>query len=228
MAEAELERREGDDSKDGWYLLAYGDEYFVSRHNRIEFVDFEYRLSSLAWLRAKIAKSIDAELTELREARESGSHRVAGWEGESDMMLDESTYVLDTSTRQISAGVIVVAAVAALESLMNRLLDQPGDEDLHRAGLTRKARVLAERWQDSVDRQELEDHVSWLRERRNSFAHRLIDNVDPQWRSHPATWDFDDEAADEALERISAAAWLLEEGWEQHLTSQRADARYVP
>ncbi|WP_306327630.1 hypothetical protein [Streptomyces venezuelae] len=110
---------------------------------------------------------------------------------------------------------------------MNRLLDRPGDEDLHRAGLTRKARVLAERWHDTVDRQELDGHVSWLRERRNSFAHRLIDDVDSQWRTHPATWDFDDEAAEGALERVSAAAWLLEGGWEQHLTSRGADARQV-
>ncbi|MFF2566721.1 hypothetical protein [Streptomyces sp. NPDC058084] len=218
MTETEIEEQEGVVSKDGYYLLAYGEEYFVSRRGRIEFVDFEYRLSSLAWLRDKIAKSVDEELAELRAARKSGSHRVTGWEGESDMMLDESVHVLDTDTRQISAGVIVAAAVAALESLMNRLLDRADDSDLHRAGLTRKGRELVERWQDTVDGRELEDHVLWLRERRNSFAHRLIDDVDPQWNAQPPTWDFDDAAADEALQRVSAVAWLLEEGWEQHLT----------
>lgn len=98
-------------------------------------------------------------------------------------MLDESVNVLDTDVRQISAGVIVVASVAALEALMNQMLDQPGDERLHRAGLTRKAGELAARWSAVIDRTELDEHISWLRDRRNSFAHRLIDDVDLQWRS---------------------------------------------
>lgn len=30
----------------------------------------------------------------------------------------------------------------------------------------------------------VEEDVVWLRKRRNSFAHRLIDDVDLQWRGH--------------------------------------------
>jgi hypothetical protein len=50
MAGAEVEQHGNDDAKEGWSVLAYGDEYFISRHSRIEFVSFEYRISSLAWL----------------------------------------------------------------------------------------------------------------------------------------------------------------------------------
>ncbi|MFD9432704.1 hypothetical protein [Streptomyces sp. NPDC060002] len=221
MAGAEVEQHGNDDTKEGWYVRAYGDEYFISRHSRIEFVSFEYRISSLAWLRSKITKSVDVELAELHAHREARAHRVRGWEGESDLILDESVNVLDTDVRQISAGVIVVASVAALESLMNQMLDQPGDERLHRAGLTQKARELAARWSAVIDRTELDEHIPWLRDRRNSFAHRLIDDVDPQWRTQPPAWDFDDDMADEALARISAVAWMLEAGWEQHLGPTR-------
>ncbi|MCX5321819.1 hypothetical protein [Streptomyces sp. NBC_00120] len=202
------------------YVLAYAGDYFSSRHSRIEFISFEYRVASLAWLRTKIEKDVDSEVSELRATRAAGTHRVEGWEGESDQALDESVFMLDSDIRQISAGVIIVAAVAALESLMNQMLDQPGDDSLHRAGLTRKAHKLATRWSAAVDSSVFDEHVGWLRERRNSFAHRLIDDVDPQWRNHVPDWDFDGAAADEALVRVGEVAWMLEEGWEQQL--QRA------
>lgn len=59
----------------------------------------------------------------------------------------------------------------------------------------------------------------WLRKRRNSFAHRLIDDVDLQWQGHVPDWDFDGGAADEALLGVGQIASLLEEGWEQQLLS---------
>ncbi|MGX9228535.1 hypothetical protein ACWV95_24535 [Streptomyces albus] len=155
----------------------------------------------------------------MRAIRATGTHRGKGWEAESDEALDESVFMLDSDIRQISAGVIIVAAVAALESLMNQMLDQPGDDDLHRAGLTRKARELATRWSDAVDAAVLEEDVVWLRERRNSFAHRLIDDVDIQWRGSVPDWDFDGATADEALVRVGEIASMLEEGWEQALLS---------
>ncbi|WP_158718297.1 hypothetical protein [Streptomyces albus] len=201
------------------YIPARAEEYFSSRHSRIEFISFEHRVASLAWLRSKIEKGIDLELSELRAIRATGTHRGKGWEAESDEALDESVFMLDSDIRQISAGVIIVAAVAALESLMNQMLDQPGDDDLHRAGLTRKARELATRWSDAVDAAVLEEDVVWLRERRNSFAHRLIDDVDIQWRGSVPDWDFDGATADEALVRVGEIASMLEEGWEQALLS---------
>ena len=199
------------------YIPAYAEEYFSSRHSRIEFLAFEHRVASLAWLQSKIEKGVDLELSELRAIRAAGSHRVEGWEGESDTALDESVFMLDSEIRQISAGVIIVAAVAALESLMNQMLDQPGDDALHRAGLTRKARELATRWSDAVDAKVLEEDVVWLRERRNSFAHRLIDDVEVQWRGSVPDLAFDGAAADEALVRAGEIAWMLEEGWERQL-----------
>jgi hypothetical protein len=44
-----------------------------------------------------------------------------------------------------------------------------------------------------------------------------IDDVNLQWRTEPAAWDFDDETANEALARVGAVASMLEVGWEQHL-----------
>ncbi|NED88511.1 hypothetical protein G3I76_51605, partial [Streptomyces sp. SID11233] len=113
------------------YISAHAAEYFSSRHSRIEFISFEHRVASLAWLSSRIEKSVDLELSELRAIRAAGTFRIKGWEGESD----EAMFMLDSDIRQISAGVIIVAAVAALESLMNQILDQPGDAALHRAGL---------------------------------------------------------------------------------------------
>ncbi|AQU68155.1 hypothetical protein [Streptomyces niveus] len=203
-----------------WYLPTYAEEYFLARHHRIEYVAFEQRIASLAWLHNKITSGVDTELAEMQEMRRSGTHRVPGWEVDSDHALRESELVLDTDVRRIGSGVILSAAVAALESLMNQMLDQPTDYRLHKAGLTLKARELASRWDASIDRAEFDKHIAWLRTRRNSFAHRLIDDVDRPQPTHAPVWDFDDEAADEALGRISAIASMLEEGWEQRLRLQ--------
>ncbi|MBX9363941.1 hypothetical protein [Streptomyces sp. WAC04114] len=121
----------------------FSEDYFVSLHGRIEFLPFEDRVASLAWLRDRIAQSIDSELAEPCATRRSGAHRVPGWGGESDLILDESLMVLDGDTRQIGAGIIVVTVAAALESLMNHMLDQSSDTRLHRAGLAKKADPVA-------------------------------------------------------------------------------------
>jgi len=199
----------------GRSVLELGDDYFFSVHGRVEFIVFEYRVVSLAWLRDRTVQSVDSELAELRATRASGAHRVPGWGEDSDLVLDESLAVLDKDTRQIGAGIVVVTAAAALESLMNQMLDQPSDSRLHRAGLARKADELAVRWQTAIDGTEFLEDVAWLRKRRNAFAHRLIDG-------EPGTTPvdaFDDDIAHEALVRTSTVAWMLEEGWEQHLTS---------
>lgn len=213
MSDAESARSE---TGSGRTVFDLGDDYFFSVHGRVEFIVFEYRVASLAWLRDRTVRSVDAELAELHAARTSAAHRVADWEGESDLVLGESLAVLDEDTRQIGAGIIVLSAAAALESLMNHMLDQPSDTRLHRAGLARKADELAARWRAAIDVTEFREDVGWLRKRRNVFAHRLIDD-EP---GPTPTEVFDDDAAHEALVRLSAIAWTLEEGWEQHLTRQ--------
>ncbi|MFE2970736.1 hypothetical protein ACFXKC_45445 [Streptomyces sp. NPDC059340] len=177
MTDAETGCNDVERSANGsWYLPAYADDYFWAQHHRIEYVVFEQRIASLAWLHNKITSGVDTELAELQEMRRTGAHRVPGWEPDSDHALRESELVLDTDVRRIGSGVILSAAVAALESLMNQMLDQPADDRLHKAGLTLKARELASRWHASIDRAEFDEHITWLRTRRNSFAHRLIDN----------------------------------------------------
>ncbi|MFF3910535.1 hypothetical protein ACFYZJ_32330 [Streptomyces sp. NPDC001848] len=112
-----------------------------------------------------------------------------------------------------------MAAAAVLESLMNQMLDRLADDRLHRAGLTRKADELATRWQAAFDAKQFLEHVSWLKSRRNAFAHRLLD-VDRTEHNRSPAWTFDDNMAYEALERISSIAVMLEEGWEQQLTGR--------
>jgi hypothetical protein len=215
MGDLESEQHEGGDMQ---YLLDHGDDYFSSRYGRVEFIAFEYRIASLAWLRDRTVTSVDIELAEMQATRKTGAHRVPGWEGESHLRLDESLFTLDTETRQISAGIIVVAAVAALESLMNQMLDRPGDDRLHKAGLSRKANELATRWQAAINVAEFHKDLLWLRVRRNSFAHRLIDDGS-SGPEDPQAWPFDDEMADEALTRVGAIAEMLEEGWERQLNA---------
>ncbi|WP_405593857.1 hypothetical protein OG741_37610 [Streptomyces sp. NBC_01410] len=212
---AEGGRREGK----GQYVIDHGDDYFSSLYGRADFIPFEHRLASLAWLRDRIDMSVNLDLAELREERKTGAHRVPGWEGESDLVLDESLITLDTDTRQIGAGIIVVAAVATLESLMNQMLDRPTDERLRRAGLSRKANELATRWPAAINATEFFAHIAWLKDRRNSFAHRLIDE-DRVAHDQPCAWTFDDEMADEALAKVGSVARILEEGWERQLTAQ--------
>ncbi|MCQ8195469.1 hypothetical protein [Streptomyces rugosispiralis] len=214
------------DAEDAWrvengqYVLDHGEGYFSSLYGRADFMPFEYRVASLGWLRERIGRSVDLEVAELREARKTGSHRVPGWEGESDLVLDESLIALDTDTRQIGAGIIVVAAVAALESLMNQMLDRPTDDRLRKAGIWRKANELAARWPAAIHPTEFFAHVAWLKDRRNSLAHRLIDEDRVVKPDQPCVWTSDDEMADEALVRVSAVAQMLEEGWELQLTAQ--------
>ncbi|WP_405539130.1 hypothetical protein [Streptomyces antimycoticus] len=216
MGDAEGERR----VENGQWVLEHGEDYFSSLYGRVDFMPFEYRVASLSWLRERIGGSVDLEVAELREARKTGSHRVPGWQGESDLVLDESLIALDTDTRQIGAGIIVVAAVAALESLMNQMLDRPTDDRLRKAGLWQKAKELAARWPAAIHATEFFAHVAWLKDRRNSFAHRLIDEDRVVNPDQPCAWTFDDEMADEALVRVSAVAQMLEEGWELQLTAQ--------
>ncbi|KJY38508.1 hypothetical protein VR45_05535 [Streptomyces sp. NRRL S-495] len=204
------------------YVLEHSEPFFFSRHGRVEFIVFEQHLASLAWLRRKVGEAVDQETTALSTLRRSGERRVPGWEAESDMVLDDSLLVLDTDTRQIGAGIIIVSAAAALEALMNEMLREPTDRRFRKAGLARKADVLAARWQGEGDLAEFAEHISWLRVRRNAFAHQLIaDDEDDDAKHCP--WTFDDAMAEEALQRLGAVAETLEEIWEQRLRPQGSD-----
>ncbi len=196
------------------YMLEHSEPYFFSRHGRVEFIVFEHHLASLAWLHRKVGEAVDQETTALSTLRRSGKHRVPGWEAESDMVLDDSLSVLDTDTRQISAGIIIVSAAAALEALMNEMLNEPTDRRLRKAGLAQKAEALASRRQGEDDMTAFAQHIAWLAARRNAFAHRLIADDDD---AKQCSWTFDADMAEEALERLGVIAETLEEIWEQRL-----------
>ncbi|MGW1601400.1 hypothetical protein [Streptomyces eurythermus] len=97
------------------------------------------------------------------------------------------------------------------------MLGEPGDARLHRAGLAQKPNALQTRWQTVIDAAELGEHIAWLRDRRSSFARRIVD--DATGPSSTRAWAFNDHIADEALSRIGAVARMLEEGHEQGLTA---------
>lgn len=68
MTDAETGCNDVERSANGsWYLPAYAEDYFWAQHHRIEYVVFEQRIASLAWLHNKITSGVDTELAELQE-----------------------------------------------------------------------------------------------------------------------------------------------------------------
>jgi hypothetical protein len=141
------------------------------------------------------------------------------------MALDESISVLEKDTAQISSGAIIATCSSALESLFTDLLPEPSTRRRAPRGLMPKARALAERWPDTEAAADVLEHVAWLAERRNSFAHRLIDEGGP-WDPIGTRYEFDGEVVEEAFERIGEAVTILSQGYDQYV-SRRDDPDIV-
>jgi hypothetical protein len=132
---------------------------------------------------------------------------VADWSGESDDNLREEGHLLgDMST--ISAGAVIAACAAALESLATSLLDRDTDAPLRKRGLQVKIAALIERWPHLAEPQMIRDSTKWIAERRNAFAHSLLDEVEP-WKRSPGSWTFDDDAVEDAFTRVGEVASCL-------------------
>jgi hypothetical protein len=81
---------------------------------RVEFLLFRGRLST-AILVARSARNATSRLkARLEQQRQDGSHRVTGWEAESDDVLEESLGIVQ-NTQEIAIGAAILTAVAALE-----------------------------------------------------------------------------------------------------------------
>src|SRR5437879_6535594 len=85
--------------------------------SRVEFLIFKDRLSSAILVSNATKKTIAEMESKFKAQQKSGSHRVPGWELESDMVLEENLGIIE-NTYRISMGATIVTAVAALESLL--------------------------------------------------------------------------------------------------------------
>ncbi|WP_280465354.1 hypothetical protein [Nocardia brasiliensis] len=181
-----------------------------------EVIEFEYRFATLVWLYRTVMTAIDAEDLRLREIMRQGTHRVSGWEGESDLMLNESILILEYDAAPIHAGSILAASCSALESLLTVLL--PGRP---LRGLMAKARALATLWPNRDEADEILANAEWLAARRNSFAHRLTDEGGHRdGNSNARGYVFDDETVEETFCRCGEIATLINHRYDDFVRSR--------
>lgn len=172
----------------------------------IEYLIFSNRLSSAIL----VYRSARDQLREMREnflkVKQSGKHRVPGWEGESDMAMDENLGVLDDAYI-IAAGAATVTAVAALESLLIDLVPdgQNAPSGLHNL-LTEFLDThghLSRSKRRSLIGKELK-----IGKRRNQFAHALTGSYFDQ--SNTSSSMFTDEALEETFYLVGSLAVEIE------------------
>lgn len=173
--------------------------------NRSEFLVFKDRLSS-AILISNAAKKRIAEMESTFKAQQkSGSHRIPGWEGESDDALGDNLGIIE-ETYRISIGATIITAVAALESLLIDLTpdSEPKRRGLHRLLLTflKRHRVPKSQAEDLIER-ELK-----VGERRNTFAHTLTGSYFTYDKSLQAM--FTTETMEDTLYTVGEIALMME------------------
>jgi hypothetical protein len=193
-----------------------------------EFVGFEYRLGALVWLHRSLRASVSAEVRELRKIRDSGSHDIFPDVGDDEgyffdpalieIVLGDTISVLEDDATKIGCGAIVAACASAVESLLAELLPPPESPRQGPRGLIRRARSLADRWNDVDKTQSFLSHVEWLAQRRNSFAHRLIDaGLSPD--DPGAHFNFNDAMVEETFERVGEIVSILSYGYDEYSAS---------
>jgi hypothetical protein len=171
--------------------------------DRIEFLLFKGRLSA-AILVARSALTATSRLEAVFEQQcRNGSHRVPGWKGESDDLLDESVGVVQDA-QDIAIGASILAAVAALELLLKEL--SAGTEK--QSGLDQTLKEFLKQENASPDEVErIIESVSRVRKRRNSFAHTLTGSY---WDRRTTGNMFTQEAMDDTLFTVAEVAIALE------------------
>lgn len=179
---------------------------YVNFHQflRIEFLIFYDRLCSAILVANATRQSVDAKKQELHQTMQDGSQRFPGWEGESDMMLEEQIAIVDDAEK-ISIGATMLTAVAALESLLKDLLP---DGLPSRAGLQQLVREYLIR--HDATPQETEDitsMVSKVAKRRNVFAHALTGSY---WETEEAEIRFDFNTMQDTLMTVGEIAVALD------------------
>jgi hypothetical protein len=180
-------------------------DLYLDFHNfdRIEFILFKGRLSAAILIARSAQKAISRLQDRLGQERQDGSHRVPGWEAESDLVLEESLGVVQDA-QDIAIGATILSAVAALELLLKELSASTGK----RNGLDQTLKDFLARQNASPDEtKRITDMVSRVRTRRNSFAHTLTGSY---W-DRPTTEDmFTPESMDDTLFAVAEIAIALE------------------
>ncbi|MFF1819712.1 hypothetical protein ACFVWG_20600 [Kribbella sp. NPDC058245] len=190
----------------------------------IQFVRFEYQIAGLVWLHRATTAAIDAEVENLAAIRGSGAHLVPGYDAESDDNLDDSLDLLDQDVAPISAGTILMACCGALESLLTDLL--PTSDRIEVRGLSRKVQALMALWPQRATVEHVLENTRWLTQRRNSFAHRLLDEGGP-WETNPDAprFVFGEDMVEESFERVGEIAEILDVGYGRYSTRRTTSAQ---
>lgn len=178
-----------------------------------EFVIFQQRLSIAVYLARTVQSASQGILDKCAESFSTGEHRVAGWEAESDLLL-ETRQGLAEEAAPIGYGAATLTAVAALESLLDDLLALQAP-DARRPGL----RGLQDKWAALLDRTEvnpdnaerLATAVRKVAKRRNAFAHELTGSYWNENRRAGAADTFSAEDFDDTLHTIGRLAHALDD-----------------
>ncbi|MDO3101018.1 hypothetical protein P5V93_24185 [Mycobacteroides abscessus subsp. abscessus] len=182
---------------------------------RIEFQVFKQRLSIAVFLARSIDESARRVISRCEEESATDSHRIQGWDEESDLLL-ENRRGLAEDAAQIGRGAATITAVAALEGLLDDLLDPlAGDPRRRRPrGLQDKWAALLAQTEFPGDRaQQFAVDVKKIADRRNAFAHELTGSYWPrnsQGRDSAAT-AFTFEELQDTLHTIGHLAQTLED-----------------
>lgn len=181
-------------------------ELYVNFHqfDRVEFLIFKDRLSAAILVANSTRQAVEAVKVGLEQDKKDGSRRAQGWEGESDMALDESLYVIENA-QEISIGATMLTAVAALESLLK---DLASDGEQSRGGLRQLVMGFLARHGTSPDeKQKILGMVSKVSDRRNTFAHTLTGSY---WATSEAKFKFDTATMHDTLFTVGEIAIALE------------------
>lgn len=84
--------------------MTLADPYLELSRGVAHVVGFAGRLEALIWLHRTVTASIDRECLRLAETERDGSHRVPGWQGECDLILEDAQAMLKVEAAPISVG----------------------------------------------------------------------------------------------------------------------------
>lgn len=182
-------------------------DLYVNFHqfDQVEFLVFKDRLSAAILVSNSTQHSVDEVRAGFAQQKKDGSHRVKGWEGETDDILDDDIYVADNALA-ISIGASMLTAAAALEGLLKDLVPEGGKSH---GGLTQLVKDFLRRNDvEQKDREEILAMVGKVSERRNAFAHTLIGSY---WAKEEPGFKFDRPTLDDTLFTVGEIALALED-----------------
>lgn len=172
--------------------------------DQVEFMIFKDRLSAAILVANSTLQSVNKLRAQFEQEKRDGSHRVPGWEGESDISLDEKLSIVENG-QEISIGATMLTAAAALESLLKDLAQHGGES---RGGLNQLAKAFLLRHDaTSGEEDKIMAMVSKVGGRRNAFAHTLTGSY---WATEEPEFKFDVATMHDTLFTIGEIAIALQ------------------